>query len=69
MEKHTQCDECNGEKHHWSESCCGNAEADPDHPAALLGVAVWYVCKHCPEWQTEPPDEDDDGGDTHPDDW
>jgi hypothetical protein len=28
----------------------GNAEDEPDHPAAKAGLPVWYQCKHCDAW-------------------
>lgn len=41
----------------------GDAEDEPDHPAALAGCKVWLECKHCDAWVEDADDdeEDDDG--------
>lgn len=56
------CDECAGGGHHFADPMIEFAESEPDHEAAKLGIAAWYVCKHCDAWR-EYPDEDGEEAD------
>lgn len=39
---------CRGD-HEWAEEF-GNADDDPEHPAAQAGFVYWSPCKRCPAW-------------------
>jgi hypothetical protein len=56
------CIECSTE-HHFADPMFGDAEDEPEHEAAKLGVNTWWVCKHCPAWREYDPDWDDEGDD------
>jgi len=55
------CMECQGQVHHFDETLAGTAEGDPEHPAAKLGIAVWWQCKHCDAWLEYDNGSDDEG--------
>lgn len=54
-----RCSECVGDTHHWSDICVGDAEDEPEHPAALAGHEAWYECKHCDAWRLDMPEWDE----------
>lgn len=53
-----RCTECDG-THHFSDMMIEtpDREEDTGHPAVLIGLPCWYVCKHCPAWTVDPEEE------------